>query len=387
MSYCEANGERVIRGTITRPRIGVWHADLVVDSQKPESFTGPVTITLADGALTFQGAAHRSGDTRDMIMVRCVGGADGFATALGPKAYRGVPLRLVLQDILSAAGETISSTADFNVLNTELPYWSRSSGSAGTCMRALLAAAGNPAWRVLPDGTLWVGQESWTPAQVTNDLIREEPHLGRVEIAADLPSVNPGDSFLGQHVSYIEHAIEPSRVRHYIGFERDGEGDRLKAAVAAVIKAQFPRLDFLASYRCTAVAQNSDLSLELVPDDPRIAPLSGIPVRWPAGITAKVAPGARVLLSFAGGDPTQPQAELWESATVTELDLGGSTDAVVKGTTYRTAEDTLLAVLVSSISAAASAAGVPSAGTAASTALTAFQSAAPAYLSTVVKTA
>lgn len=97
---------------------------------------------------------------------------------------------------------------------------------------------------------------------------------------------------------------------------------RLVEGLVAIVRGVTQRLDFMASYRARVVSQNEDLSLELICDDQRLPRMSRVPLRLGIpGITVKVAPGAYVLVGFEGGSPEAPRAELWESASVTELVL------------------------------------------------------------------
>jgi hypothetical protein len=107
--------------------------------------------------------------------------------------------------------------------------------------------------------------------------------------------------------------------------------DRAKAALDAYVRGVFSRLDYFAGYWCRVVGQNADGSLELQPDDARLPPLSGMPIRYGVpGVTAKVPAGARCLLEFAGGDPTKPFVATWEPGTVVEIVLAGGTQLVAR---------------------------------------------------------
>ena len=44
-----ANGHNVLEATVTLPRTGVWHADLIVDTQNAADVTGPIGLSLVDG--------------------------------------------------------------------------------------------------------------------------------------------------------------------------------------------------------------------------------------------------------------------------------------------------------------------------------------------------
>lgn len=104
-----------------------------------------------------------------------------------------------------------------------------------------------------------------------------------------------------------------------------GDLDRIKGALETFIRGLFPTIDYLARYEATAVAQNSDGTLEVTVDDTRFPGLSHVPIRYGVpGVSAVVNSGARVLLGFAGGDPSKPQVEIWESASVAKFVIAAS---------------------------------------------------------------
>jgi hypothetical protein len=93
-----------------------------------------------------------------------------------------------------------------------------------------------------------------------------------------------------------------------------------------------PRLDHLALYPCRVVAQSADLTrLDLQPDSARVPPCAGVPIRHGIpGVTVTVPVGARVLLGYAGGDPAQPYAALWEAGSVTLVSFNGGSTKVAR---------------------------------------------------------
>lgn len=145
-----------------------------------------------------------------------------------------------------------------------------------------------------------------------------------------------------------------------------------------------PHVDYLACYPATAVTQNGDGTLEIQPDDSRLPSLSIVPIRYGVpGVSAQIANGGRVLLSFAGGDPAKPIATVWESASVVSLTVAasaihlgaGATEALVKGTSYAshmaqlaTALTTLGTNLVTALPSANATAAATAAGAAATAA-------------------
>lgn len=225
-ALCTVNGLNVLDGAIYIPRVGVWHADLNVDSFS--ALSGPATISLA--SQTLKGTVTRSGtDVSKRIRTRVVGGAAGLATVVTPRSYSAIQLKIPLVDALTGAGETLSPVADPNVLAWPLLSWSRMQVPASYVLAQLIALVPNATWRTLLDGTVWVGFETW-PANSLPDTvpIHSEPEKGRITIASDAPAVLPGTAFsyvtpgLGtqvRNVSYVRHDIRPSQIRTLLSYE------------------------------------------------------------------------------------------------------------------------------------------------------------------------
>src|SRR5438105_3631892 len=107
MAICTLNNMFVSEATIDIPRIGVWHADLLVDSFN--SFTGKAVIQYS--SQTFNGVFSRNGpDINKKLRARVLGGAGALSSLLPPKGYRSVPIKVPLNDALNSCGERISST-------------------------------------------------------------------------------------------------------------------------------------------------------------------------------------------------------------------------------------------------------------------------------------
>jgi len=225
-AFASVNGLAVLEGTVTLPRVGVFHADLSVDAYAPQS--GKATITL--GTQKLVGTFARNGvDITRRLRARVVGGAGGLATLLPPKSYGSVPLKIPLSDALRDAGETLSPSADASLLATQLSAWSRMRASASSVIASLLQVVPNAVWRVLLDGTVWFGFETYPTTTLSDAFpIQSEPEKGRVTIASVTPSILPGTSFQftapGQglqtvKVSLVHHLIRAAGLRTVIYFE------------------------------------------------------------------------------------------------------------------------------------------------------------------------
>lgn len=222
MPLISVNGKAAISATISMPRVGAWSADLVVDAQ--EVLTGPCVLAIESG-LTLNGFATRTGVWQDTAYVRVTGGAGGLSLATKPKHYRSVTLRVVLLDLLRAGGEALSSTADPKTTGLQLAAWTVIGQPIGNAISALI---GDPrlvanAWRILPDGTLWVGPETWPDAGLKDITDFQElgrlPHEGRSELGFEAPSLLPGTMLAGRKVSYVEHVVRDDTVRTHAWFE------------------------------------------------------------------------------------------------------------------------------------------------------------------------
>lgn len=328
MAFVRANDIPVFEAVISMPRVGAWTADLVIDSQDADAFAGPVAIAVENGnKVTFRGTVYRGGVSNGAVFARVVGGANGLSKRLKAKSYTGgFPASIAIGDILREAGERLSPASAPVVLTRTLQNWTRIEGGAGAALDAIVTAA-KGTWRVLRDGTVWVGVDAWPPLEVAYDAIREEPDADRWEVFTPLPVIEPGVTFGGRRVSNVAHRIDSTRVRTVVYFEQSAQKpDELKAGLHALIRDMLGPLDYHAPYSAKVVAQNGDGTLELQPDDPRLAGLSNVPVLLGLpGATVKVLPGARVLLGFANGDPQKPFSQVWESGTALELNLSGMT--------------------------------------------------------------
>jgi len=212
----------VNEGVLHLPRLGVWHADFTLiapgSSVANTVLSGKVTLTL--GGVAYQGSFGPNGPTqRDTIRARINGGAGGLGTVLPAKGYRATTLKIVIGDILNGAGETLSPTSDPAVLATNVPFWARFQGPAGLSLQSALQITG-ATWRLLPDGSLWFGTESYVAAAQADFVpIRFEAEQGRYIFGSYSPTLLPGTTFRGQKVSAIVHQIDPDSLRTILYYE------------------------------------------------------------------------------------------------------------------------------------------------------------------------
>lgn len=312
-SFCSLSGHDVFEATISLPRTGCWRADLLVS----EDVAPAGKVTLNFGSSSWSGFVFRGGAPFGTGLLRIVGGAGGLGSGqqLPAKSYQGAALSLVLKEILSECGESLSSTSDASVLNRQLSSWTRTAGPAGNCISQLLSATG-ASWRFLPDGSLWVGLERWPADGATWQLIVDLPQHGKQVLYSDDPTTKPGSTIEGRRVSYVEHHFTEEMLRTAIWYEdaQPGVLDRIKNAFAAFIRAVVP-VDPITRWSGLVVSQNGGLC-DFQGDDPRIGGLQNVKIYWgEPGMDPTVNTPARAILGFLNGDLAKPYIAGWEDGT------------------------------------------------------------------------
>lgn len=212
-SVSSINGLDVSELNLSLPRIGVWHATVLIDS--PKQLSGKAELKF--GSQVFQGTFGRNDvDSNLMVRGRIIGGAGSLGKMLPPRGYRSVPIKIPLQDALFDAGEKLSPESDRTLLQIQLSAWSRLQTTAGQVIESLLRSAHvpSPVWRMLPDGTIWIGYEVWKEAKpIQFEIINSEPERGILTIASFDPVVMPGTVFrfknANRKISNVNHVLTP----------------------------------------------------------------------------------------------------------------------------------------------------------------------------------
>lgn len=215
-AFATLGGLPIVNARASFPRVGAWTAEVQVATEQVP--TGQMLLTLGSGS--FVGTVVRGVVHRAACYARLVGGAGLMGTELEPKSYHSAPVQVPLQDIATDAGETLAATSEAAVLRVLLPHWVRMAGTAGAALAQLLEAVAGSTWRFLPNGDLWVGTESWPKTAADQvELIDYEPLRDKVRFFSEQPGVQPGATFLGRKVSYVEHCVSEERLETVAWFE------------------------------------------------------------------------------------------------------------------------------------------------------------------------
>jgi hypothetical protein len=303
MALVTANGFPVLEAHVTIPRSGRPHGELAVAVEVADQLQGPLALDFG-GKLVLKGTVRRSGAYNESVTLEFVGGGAGLLKQLQPKAYQLVPLSIPLAEALAEVGEVLSPTSDPDVLAVALPKWARMRGSALDEVNSLLARApAGTVGRVLPDGTLWVGRDSYPDAGITFDLLNDDHASGQAELGVEVPTLLPGTTLLGRQVEEVTHIVTATTVRTVATFAADladpnAEPPTSSAAndLQLLIDGRLRPTRYHRAYPAKVVAQNADGTLELIPDSDLMPGLSGclsapsLPrsrSRWPRAAAAR----------------------------------------------------------------------------------------------------
>jgi len=321
-------GLPVLSLALTIPRRGAWSASVALEREA--SPAGDVDLVIE--GRTWRGRVHRGGNDLGRWHGTIVGGAQLLAD-VPPEVFAGATLREVFVETLRAAG--LSPAADLGDLSAVANHWHRIAAPAGRTVAAVADAAGY-GWRVRADGTVWAGPETWAAQPVAGapvEVLDVDPALGRYELAGDtaldlLPGRTVTLDGAGVRVGLIEHRQTGAALRTVVWSERASDvgrgADRLRAALAEIVRAEVRALSYALWRPCTVLSQDGD-TLDLRPDDPDLRPPRGVPYRTLPGVRLTIPAGTRVLLGYEGGDPRRPVAILAEYASVTQLAVNGGT--------------------------------------------------------------
>ena len=223
-----ANGEDLFEATVTLPRVGVWTCDLIASNDVSGSLATGSSVTVDLDGLELTGTVTRGGVTRNTQVARIVGGVGGLSQTCAAGGYVQASLQQVVGALLTSLGETLSPTvpssaADQAALTTVQPLWMVFAEPGAAALTRLAEAAG-VTWRVLTDGTVWLGTDSYAPVTLANaTLMSASPELGLESWGIASPALLPGTALAGSSlsglVSNVTYDLQPGRYRMRVLFD------------------------------------------------------------------------------------------------------------------------------------------------------------------------
>lgn len=303
------SGSDLLRADLVAGVRGPWTLTARVDTSTAPA--GRVSVVL--GEATWIGTVVEAVLDGGAYEVRVIGGAAKLGLDLAAKSYVGVSLRTPLADLTSATGEALSSSVAATLLATRVGHLQRQRGTAAALLEVLTDAF-DWQWRVLPDGTVWLGAETW-PAAVDDAAVTLSETPDALTLAVETAGIAPGQTWAGRQVQEVRHTMDGGKLRTTLRFSASQQSrfnDQVKRAAG---------VRFLRFYPAQVIsARAADGALELLVEDPVIrgSGIAAVPLWGSPGDTVRVAPGSTVLLGFRNGNPTQPFAIAHPDGTAVE---------------------------------------------------------------------
>lgn len=321
-------GINVLSAEVAMPYVGIWHID--GEAGGDTKLNG--AQVLEDHGIEFSGTILRCTVIGGRMKFRLVGGGGGLSKELQPAHWSRPTVGSLVRSILSECRERLSETVAADLLSRQIDQWKRNKTPASRALQAICDKQGL-IWRVLRDGTVWIGKEEYPETTTKHVLIDEDWSAGVIDFAPEAPDLLPCVTFRDQRIRYVVHRITPTALRSEACLETPGGLlDRFLAGVRQEI-------DYSRSYPARVVVQNSDAAgtLQVQPDEDKIkgSGLNKVQIRTGLpGFAVKVAGGSRVSLEFENGDPSLPRATSWDSdpskVTSVEFEPGGAHSPVCR---------------------------------------------------------
>lgn len=326
-NFAHVDGVPILQARVLMQERGNWSTSCKLDDLEDDSPVpaGPVVLNLY--GVEFRGTVvpDRAGSFAGTRKLRVVGGSGGLDLELDAKNYSNslVKFRTVFEDVMRDSGEVASHECDVAQLDVELAAWHRSSGKASEALSLLCDRAGCQ-WRVLRDGTVWVGTDAWPEVEPSGEVMHESHDDGLVRVQPDDASLVPGIVVRGQKVKKIIHSFDEVSGTPAITTECYARSNQ--EMFGSILDRANRKTEYAFRYRCAVVRQNADGTVDVLVDDARMKGRGvgscrirlGLP-----GATVKVPPGARCVVGWDDGNPEFPYVSDWESGTpFTSIDIG-----------------------------------------------------------------
>lgn len=308
------NEQPIVQCHLMLPKIGAWMAnDVLVDTDQEFNIGDSITMNFLDQ--TFKGTVLDTGVYRGFQQCTIIGGSGKFPDQLESSSYNSIPLGQIVNDIARKTNHTVSTTSDQNLLNHNLVGWNILKMKASLALVKLLESQG-AIWRILPDGTLWVGYESYTPLNTNDFLVIEKfPEQARWNVYNEDYLVQPLSFLDGNNIQQVEYYVAADDLQQTLFFTSTF-GDSIDD-----LTSQEDNILYNTSYRCSVVSQKSNGTLDLLPNPTNEVIKNGfsnVPIIYPfPGMKIEVPSGTICYVMFANNDPQYPRVYAWEDQTNT----------------------------------------------------------------------
>lgn len=232
MSYASVSGIPVLSGALMLPRVGAWSALVHLDTTETIS----ETVDIDWGGLSLKGSFVRGGFESGTLWCRIVGGAGGLCRTIEASGYKRPKVGAVLDALMDASGERLSSAISADLKGRQLDWYALMRGQSVGDALSKLADATESAWRVLPDGSVWMGAETWPKSKAEPDDVEVlEVALASFRMRVrmlEAGKVLPGETWNDLHVDRVEHSIGGGEISSVLWLEPENDLPAFLAAAA-----------------------------------------------------------------------------------------------------------------------------------------------------------
>lgn len=210
MSLARISKFDVIYARIEMPRIGAWGAICELDIGDEAMPSGAVSIEFdTTPSVSFAGTILPSDGEgspvpgRARLLMRA--GVNGLLNTIEGKPYENIAPRLIIEDIIEDAGETIESLEGVDDLPTQR-LWVRPRGTGAQALSRFIEGSGLT-WRFRPSGRVEVLADMW-PAYTGVSTLEVPPNeIKRATYALEVPDLLPGMKLDDKNASRVVHCI------------------------------------------------------------------------------------------------------------------------------------------------------------------------------------
>lgn len=328
MSDATLNGQPVIRADHKQPYSGAWTAEIELDTDTRP--LGAASLVLL--GRTWQGTVIAdpadstnalSGDSGGWFRCRIVGGAGGLQKPVTPTEWsQGALVQTVLTYILGAGGEVQAATISTDLLGKVLPQWSIATSTVGEALSAFAETLG-VIWRVLDDGTIWLGSPNMQPVTAPDYILTDiNPEMGAAEMDLNDSSLAVDQIIDGLTIRQVIYSWTTDKMRALVTYSPGPVNSlfRLFGMWLARVK-----LDNFRAVPGRINSQNSDQTVQFQPDDSRYSPLRRVAIRTGLPDTeVTIGANSRAVAAWEGASPTAPVLVNFGTSTATKIKLAAS---------------------------------------------------------------
>lgn len=301
----------VLSGSLVLPLRGNWSGTFAAHSPTAPDEGSLVSLEFVreDGTQDiFAGVVRRRGISAGSVALSLTlaGGAGKLLGDLPPRDHAPgvteIPAGVIARAICDDAGERLAVGVETALDGRTVHRWTRIA-MPGRDALDLLADVLGWGWRVLADGTVWTGLETWRDFAATKYLAAIPDDAGAT-YSCDGAPIRPGVTLATpegtRRIVEVVYTVAPGATRATVRAAMPGDPPPVRGSLEL----------YQSSYGATVRAQAPDGSLVLVPDDPRLGdtdrPLRGVQLRCGipgARIVYQAPAGERVRVAFEGADP------------------------------------------------------------------------------------